>query len=226
MRRTVEYDVAGNGTVLTTEESVPYASVPAAVRAAAEKYFGSAAGLKASREVENGKTFYEVEGSKKGNAVTLKLTDAGPNCGRGEGVNNRGVPCLTEPTDSVCSDPGSTAQTRSTLLLLLTAVFLLFWGLGWRSLWAAEGRWAQVTREMLLTGDFFHPTIGGEPYFDKPLLTYWLRAAISVLTGVLNELVVRLPSAIAGMVGRLGDDEDSGPVCGRPRQGESPAGSC
>ena len=73
----VEYDVAGDGTVLTTEESVPYASLPAAVRAAAEKYFGSAAGLKASREVESVKTFYEVEGAKKGNAVTLKLTDAG-----------------------------------------------------------------------------------------------------------------------------------------------------
>jgi len=75
----------------------------------------------------------------------------------------------------------------------------LFWGLGWRSLWAAEGRWAEVTREMFRTGDFFHPTIGGKPYFDKPLLTYWLRAIISLVTGVLNEFVVRLPSAIAGM---------------------------
>ncbi len=75
--KAVEYDVAGDGTVLTVEESVPYASLPAVVRASAEKYFGSAAELKASREVENGKTFYEVEGKKKGNAVALKLTDAG-----------------------------------------------------------------------------------------------------------------------------------------------------
>jgi uncharacterized membrane protein YkoI len=73
----VEYDVAGDGTLLTAEESVPYASLPAVVRTRAEKYFGSAVGLKASREVENGKTFYEVEGKKKGDAVTLKLTDAG-----------------------------------------------------------------------------------------------------------------------------------------------------
>lgn len=85
------------------------------------------------------------------------------------------------------------------IALLLTGAFLLFWGLGVRGLWAAEGRWAQITREMFLTGDFFHPTIGGEPYFDKPLLTYWLRAAIVALTGTLNELVVRFPSALAGV---------------------------
>jgi 4-amino-4-deoxy-L-arabinose transferase-like glycosyltransferase len=91
-------------------------------------------------------------------------------------------------------------QKRHTLLLLSVSVLLLFWGLGARSLWAAEGRWAEIVREMLLTGDFFHPTIGGEPCFDKPLLTYWLRVIISVTTGAPNEFVVRLPSAIAGIV--------------------------
>jgi len=74
----VEYDVASDGTVLTAEESVPYASLPTAVQAAANKYFGSATGLKASREVEGAKTFYEVEGKgKDGTAVALKLTDTG-----------------------------------------------------------------------------------------------------------------------------------------------------
>ena len=72
--RDVEYDIAADGTVLTTEQSIPYASLPLAVRNAAEKYFGSAAGLKASVELEDGKTFYEVEG-KKGKA--LKLSDTG-----------------------------------------------------------------------------------------------------------------------------------------------------
>jgi len=86
------------------------------------------------------------------------------------------------------------------IALLLAGAFLLFWGLGVRGLWAAEGRWAQITREMFLTGDFFHPTIGGAPYFDKPLLTYWFRAAIFAVTGTLNELTIRLPSAIAGIM--------------------------
>lgn len=73
----VEYDVASDGTVLTSEESVPYASLPQVVRAAAEKYFGSAEGLKAFKELEKGQTFYEVEG-KKGDATReIKLTDKG-----------------------------------------------------------------------------------------------------------------------------------------------------
>lgn len=75
--RDVEYDIASDGTVLTRQESVPYASLPAAVRAAAEKYFGTSKGLKAAKEVENGKNFYEVEGKKGGIKITLKLTETG-----------------------------------------------------------------------------------------------------------------------------------------------------
>ena len=73
----VEYDVAANGTVLSREESVPYASLPEAVRTASEKYFGSGEGLSASKEVEKGNTYYEVEGKKSGAAVALKLSDIG-----------------------------------------------------------------------------------------------------------------------------------------------------
>jgi len=88
---------------------------------------------------------------------------------------------------------------RADFLLFAGAFFILLFALGDRGLWAAEGRWAQITREMLLTKDFFHPTIGGRPYFDKPLLTYWLIAGVSFITGSLNEWVVRLPSALSGV---------------------------
>jgi 4-amino-4-deoxy-L-arabinose transferase-like glycosyltransferase len=98
-----------------------------------------------------------------------------------------------------CGERNRQADRRGLLLLFLTAGILLFWRLGWRSLWAAEGRWAEVTREMFATGDFFHPRIGGEPYFDKPLMTYWLRAVFAAVTGTLDELTVRLPSALAGL---------------------------
>lgn len=84
--------------------------------------------------------------------------------------------------------------------ILAAACALLFVGLGTRSLWYLEGRWAEVTREMFLTRDFFHPTIGGEPYFDKPLLTYWLVAAVSALTGRLDEWATRVPSAVSGII--------------------------
>ncbi len=86
------------------------------------------------------------------------------------------------------------------LLLFAVVFFLLFWGLGDRSLWASEGRWAEITREMFIRGDFFHPTIGGEPYFDKPLLTYWVIAAFSAVTGRLDEFIIRLPSALAALM--------------------------
>ena len=70
---------------------------------------------------------------------------------------------------------------------LVAVILLLFLGLGHRSLWGSEGRWAEITREMLVSGDFFHPTIGGDPYFDKPLVTYWIIAAFSALVGRLDE---------------------------------------
>jgi len=101
------------------------------------------------------------------------------------------------------SEPNS-KERKDTLwvefFLLAAAVFFLLWGLGVRSLWASEGRWAEITREMFVSGDFFHPTIGGEPYFDKPLLTYWVIAAFSAVTGRLDEFILRLPSALAALV--------------------------
>ena len=82
------------------------------------------------------------------------------------------------------------------ITLWAVGIILLFWVLGNRGLWASEGRWAEVTREMFLSNNFFHPTINAQPYFDKPLLTYWIVAAASFLTGGLNEWSARLPSAL------------------------------
>ena len=88
-----------------------------------------------------------------------------------------------------------------TLALLLLAALLFFLNLGDRALWGPEGRWAEVTREMQITGNFFWPTINGKPYYDKPLPSYWLIAASAYLTGNLDEFAVRLPSALAGLLG-------------------------
>ena len=85
------------------------------------------------------------------------------------------------------------------VVLLAATIFLL--RLGDRSFWGSESRWGEITREMQLTGNYFWPTINGEVYYDKPLLSYWLIAATAYLTGDLNELTVRLPSAMAGLLG-------------------------
>jgi len=93
-------------------------------------------------------------------------------------------------------------ERRLPVMVFWAAAFLLFfWALGDRGLWGSEGRWAEIVREMFLAGNFFHPTINGELYFDKPFFSYWLIAFVSAVTGRLDEWVVRLPSAASGLLG-------------------------
>jgi len=86
------------------------------------------------------------------------------------------------------------------IIFWIVAAFILLWYIGARGLYGPEDRWAEVVREMRLTGDYFHPNINGSPYFDKPLLSYWLIALVAAVTGRLDEWTVRLPSAIAGFL--------------------------
>jgi 4-amino-4-deoxy-L-arabinose transferase-like glycosyltransferase len=81
------------------------------------------------------------------------------------------------------------------------AALLFLARLGVRALWASEGRWAEVVREMLLSSNYFWPTINGHLYYDKPLLSYWFIVAAAHLTGGLDETAARLPSAIFGLAG-------------------------
>lgn len=102
---------------------------------------------------------------------------------------------------SVAKDArGIQLRTWALIVLALTAL-LFFLSLGDRSLWGPEGRWAEITREMQLSGNYFWPTINGQVYYDKPLPSYWLVAVSSYLTGGLNEASARLPSAMAGLIG-------------------------
>ncbi len=86
------------------------------------------------------------------------------------------------------------------LFFWCTAFLLLFTHLGYRSLWGSEGRWAEIAREMMISGDYFHPTINWAPYFDKPLFTYWVIVAAGWINGNLNEFAARFPSALAGLL--------------------------
>jgi 4-amino-4-deoxy-L-arabinose transferase-like glycosyltransferase len=40
-----------------------------------------------------------------------------------------------------------------------------------------EGRYCEVAREMLASGDLLHPTLEAEPHYTKPPMTYWSIAA-------------------------------------------------
>jgi 4-amino-4-deoxy-L-arabinose transferase-like glycosyltransferase len=95
------------------------------------------------------------------------------------------------------SNPGAYSE----IILFCAALVLLFLFLGSTELYGSEQRWAEVTQEMFLSGDFFHPKINGQLYYDKPLLGYWVIALLSFLSGTLNEWTVRIPAAVSGLIG-------------------------
>lgn len=87
--------------------------------------------------------------------------------------------------------------------IFLGAALLFGLRLGDRDVVSEELRFAEVAREMVATGDHFHPTINGKSYYDKPLGSYWLIVAASKLTGGVDETAARLPAAVAGWLGVL-----------------------
>ncbi|MGC1189811.1 MAG: glycosyltransferase family 39 protein [Candidatus Binatus sp.] len=93
-------------------------------------------------------------------------------------------------------------RLRAGCVLILAAI-LFFARLGARALWSSEFRWAEIAREMLVTHNYFWPTINGRVYYDKPLGSYWLVIFSTPFTGGLNEAATRLPSAIAGLLAVL-----------------------
>lgn len=72
--------------------------------------------------------------------------------------------------------------------------------LGSREIWTQEHRWADIVFGMFYRHDFLHPYLDDVDYYDKPLLSYWMIAGISYLSGQLSTWVLRLPSAIAGIL--------------------------
>lgn len=84
--------------------------------------------------------------------------------------------------------------------LFLASIIMLFTCLGAREIWTQEHRWADIVAAMFYHHDFFHPSLDGVDYYDKPLLSYWLIAGFAVLLGKLSAVALRLPSALAGLL--------------------------
>ncbi|SMC29276.1 4-amino-4-deoxy-L-arabinose transferase [Andreprevotia lacus DSM 23236] len=86
--------------------------------------------------------------------------------------------------------------------LLLFAV-LWFGTLGYRKLITPdEGRYAEIAREMVVTGDWTTPRLNGVKYFEKPALQYWMTAASFEVLGE-SEFSARLWPALTGFAAVL-----------------------
>ena len=65
-----------------------------------------------------------------------------------------------------------------------------------------EGRYAEIPREMVATGDWLTPRLNDIKYFEKPALQYWATAAAFEAFGE-HEWTARLWSALCGFLGIL-----------------------
>jgi 4-amino-4-deoxy-L-arabinose transferase-like glycosyltransferase len=86
------------------------------------------------------------------------------------------------------------------IYLFIAAIVMLFTLLGVRELWTQEHRWADIVFAMMHTGDYLHPSLEGMEYYDKPLFSYWLIVALATVMGKLTVWVLRVPSALAGLL--------------------------
>ena len=92
---------------------------------------------------------------------------------------------------------------QSCLLLLVLCCLLFFGRLGVPGLTDPdEGRYAEIAREMLVTGDYLTPHLNFLPYLEKPPLIYWL-TAISLNFGGSAEWAARLIPALSAIGGVL-----------------------
>ncbi|KXO54866.1 ArnT family glycosyltransferase [Francisella tularensis] len=86
-------------------------------------------------------------------------------------------------------------------ILLIIYIIYFFVFLGWRHLSIPdEGRYPEIAREMLSSGNWVTPTINGVPFLDKPPLYYWLEATSMHFFGI-TPLAIRLPQALFGILG-------------------------
>jgi len=87
-------------------------------------------------------------------------------------------------------------------ILLLVIIYGLIWfgTLNYRHLIPSdEGRYAEIAREMLATGDWVTPRYNGYKYFEKPPLQAWATAATFQVFGI-GDWQARLWTAITGFL--------------------------
>ncbi len=111
------------------------------------------------------------------------------------------------PTVDLKGDESGVVAPRSAwafiAVALALAISLVIWFalLEQRSLWEPdEGRYAEIPREMVASGDWITPRLNDLLYFEKPALQYWATAAAFEAFG-LHNWTARLWCALSGLAG-------------------------
>jgi 4-amino-4-deoxy-L-arabinose transferase-like glycosyltransferase len=87
--------------------------------------------------------------------------------------------------------------------LLLAIALIWFVNLEYRTLVKPdEGRYAEIPREMVASGDWVTPRLNGLKYFEKPPLQYWATATAYTLFGE-HQWTSRLWTGLTGFAGIL-----------------------
>lgn len=85
------------------------------------------------------------------------------------------------------------------VLIVLVGLIIIGSGIGLRDPWPAdEPRFAAIARDMVVSGEWFFPRIGGVYYPDKPPVFFWLIAIFYKLSGSLR-IAFLLPSLFASL---------------------------
>lgn len=87
----------------------------------------------------------------------------------------------------------------SKFLWIAIGWIVVFWRLGYASLLDPdEAHYAELTREMLHSGNWLVPLLDGKPFIDKPVLFHWLQGVSVLLLGE-TEFAARLPTALSAI---------------------------
>ncbi|MBP6574467.1 MAG: glycosyltransferase family 39 protein [Flavobacteriales bacterium] len=102
------------------------------------------------------------------------------------------------PSSRTTNNEQPATQRRNQLLIALGALLLFVPGLGAVHLFDwDEINFAEIAREMVVSGDWSRPQMAFEPFHEKPPLFMWMQAACMTVFGI-GEFAARLPNAVCG----------------------------
>lgn len=106
-------------------------------------------------------------------------------------------PATPRPPPMSATPPAAPIAWSDLLWLALAFAAIIGTGFGIREPWPAdEPRFAAVARDMVASGEWLFPRVGGDLYQDKPPVFFWLLAAFYSLTGSIKTSFL-IPSLLA-----------------------------